>query len=779
MKHKEHIILQLAIRRGFVDPEILKVLHGDRTPTGGYAGEDFPPASQLEMLMQEGILSREIVEQLAREAENWPAERDTMPSRPRTLVSETPSQKNLSIGHFEIIKFLGAGGMGRVYQVFDPTRQQVLALKVLKADDPLLRKRFLREAKAQAQVEHPNICRIYETGTTDGQAYIAMQFIEGITLDQAKGLLCVREKVEIVQQAALAIHAAHLVNLIHRDIKPNNIILEPLLDGGWKPYIMDFGLAREQDADGITRSGDIMGTPQYMSPEQARGETRTLNSRTDIYSLGATLYELLTGQAPFIGENPVAVVMNLLNGDPQPVRELNPGISPHLEAVVMKCLAKEPEQRYESAMSLAADLDKFLEGAPVEAECPPRRSRRKRSAGLRWVAVALLFIAAALILTVGLLNMPSTDEPPEEPPATPPVEEQVSVAELVEAAELSLEAGRLLPPERNNAYELVMQVRQVDRQNNKAARILHHVRLASLSRIDGQIRQEHWETADEQLLNHERCFPNDPAVETRRQEIEALGQAEPLISGAELFRSEEGSQPEQSAELLKAGTVEFRKGNYAKAVDHFQAALELDPQLVDAYFYLGVCYRVMERPEAARDNLTMVLQMDSRYTMAYLHLGLLLAEAGQYSAASQYLRKVAELGGAPEFTVSRLQLVLEELDIRQRFAELTNRPVPARHERFLGGPTGVLVLTNETLQFRTKEADQSFSFPLRKLEEVEFKENQEMVFRYESRKYTIEIGLTDFFNRMRILLPDYLSAHKEGLLESLPRFPGIQPVTIS
>jgi|GEM_PF-5598823 len=780
MKPKEHIILQLAIQRGFLDPEVLRVLQGERTPERGRTENNRVVDSQLEMLIQEGILTRKIVDQLTREAENWPAQKDTMPSHPGADRAHTPSRSGLRIGHFEIIKFLGAGGMGRVYQVLDPVRGQVLALKVLKEDDALLRQRFLREAKAQAQVEHPNICRIHETGTADGQAYIAMEYIEGITLDQAKGLLNVTEKVDIIRQAALAIDAAHQVNLIHRDIKPNNIMLAPLLSGGWKPYIMDFGLAREQEAAGITRSGDIMGTPQYMSPEQARGETRTLDSRTDIYSLGATLYELLTGQAPVGGENPVAVVMNLLNGDPPDVRKLNPGISSQLEAVVMKCLARNPAHRYESARALAADLDKYLEGTPVDAETPPRATVRrgdKRTSVLRWAALSLLFLAAVLILAIGIVTHRPGDQPAAPLPAEPAATEPVAIDSLLAAAEAALNDGRLLPPEPNNAYALARRVREQDKGNEQAAGILQRARRASLARIDQRIRSEEWTEAAELLAVHERSFAEDPAVSPRRQEIQARGQAQPAPPGGDPAEPAPESVGEQALERVQRGMAEFRKGNYAKAVDQFQAALEQDPRLVDAYFYLGVCYRVMERPEAAREMLTMVLQMDSRYTMAYLHLGLLFAGDRQYTSAARYLEKVAELGGAPEFTVSRIENLLDELEVRAEFLPYTDRPMSARHERFLGGPTGRLFLTEDTLHFRADENGQSFSFPLRSLEDVTFQPERELVFRYQSRKYTLAMESAAEYAGLRRILPAYLAVHRDSLLEALPRFPGIRTLT--
>src|SRR4030042_1569391 len=197
---------------------------------------------------------------------------------------------------YEFIEFIGEGGMGSVYKARDPRLNRIVALKFLRGDDSRLVHRFMQEAIAQARVEHENVCKIFEVGDVRGNLYIAMQFIDGIPLKKACSLLTLAKKVQVMIQVAEGMQAAHRSGLIHRDIKPDNIMLEQTPEEKWHPYIMDFGLAREQSTPGITVSGMIMGTPAYMSPEQARGEVRTLDSRTDIFSYGATMYELLCGQ---------------------------------------------------------------------------------------------------------------------------------------------------------------------------------------------------------------------------------------------------------------------------------------------------------------------------------------------------------------------------------------------------------------------------------------------------------------------------------------------------
>lgn len=300
---------------------------------------------------------------------------------------------------YHCLGFLGQGGMGRVFLAHDPRLRRKVALKFVRNDHPELTRRFLAEARAQAKVNHERVCKVYEVGQVEQKFFIAMQYVEGQPLGALGRELTVEQKALVLRDAALGVHEAHRVGLIHRDIKPSNIMVERGEDGVPRPYVMDFGLARDWQ-EGVTVTGTVLGTPHYMAPEQARGEVARLDRRADVYSLGATLYALLTGQPPIQGSNGLEVINNLANVEPRPPRALDRNIPSDLEAIALKCLEKEPSARYDSARALAEDLDRFLSGEPVLARTGPgyrvRKWLRKHRLMVTAATAALLAIAVAV-----------------------------------------------------------------------------------------------------------------------------------------------------------------------------------------------------------------------------------------------------------------------------------------------------------------------------------------------------------------------------------------------
>ncbi len=297
---------------------------------------------------------------------------------------------------------IGRGGMGEVVRAWDPTLNRNVALKFLRSDDPELEERMLREARAQARVSHPNICPVYEVGRHEGRVYIAMQLIEGRPLDEAVRDLGVEQRVSLVRTVAEAVHAAHAAGLVHRDLKPANILVERTEDGELNPWIVDFGIAREREVEGATVTGQVLGTPGYLSPEQARGEVSTIDRRSDVFSLGVVLYELLAGSRPHAGDSDVEVLVSLLESEPVPLRKTAPHVPRDLETIVMTCLESDRERRYGSARALADDLGRYLAGEPIEAR--PVGVVRRIVVRVRRnpVAAGLLGVAALAIIVLAL-----------------------------------------------------------------------------------------------------------------------------------------------------------------------------------------------------------------------------------------------------------------------------------------------------------------------------------------------------------------------------------------
>ncbi|MGV8040447.1 MAG: serine/threonine-protein kinase [Thermoanaerobaculaceae bacterium] len=297
---------------------------------------------------------------------------------------------------------IGSGGMGTVVRSYDPVLERHVALKLLRRDEPELAERMLREARAQAAVDHPNVAKVYEVGyLEDGRPFIAMQLIEGRPLDEVAPGLTVDQKIGLVVTVAEAVQAAHATGLVHRDLKPSNILVEESGEWGLVPFVVDFGIAREEAAPGLTVSGQVLGTPGYMAPEQASGAVHTLDRRADIFSLGVILYELVGGCQPFGGDSAVEKLVSLLNDDPAPLRTRVPSVPADLEAVIFKCLEKRPEHRYVSARALAEDLRRYLAGEPVLARRVTRLGILWRRARRHPVVAATVAIAALAVAVAG------------------------------------------------------------------------------------------------------------------------------------------------------------------------------------------------------------------------------------------------------------------------------------------------------------------------------------------------------------------------------------------
>jgi serine/threonine-protein kinase len=330
-----------------------------------------------------------------------------------TQTSATPlhaaALDRLQIPGYEVLEVLGRGGMAVVYKARQQSLRRVVALKVVLAGahaSPEEVARFQVEAESVAELHHPHIVQIYEVGRQDGCPYCCLEFIDGGNLaDKLRGApLPAEQAARLVEKLARAMQAAHQHGIIHRDLKPGNV----LLTAEGEPKITDFGLAKRMDSElAQTKTGAVLGTPAYMAPEQAEGKGAAVGPATDIYGLGAILYELLTGRPPFQAETPLDTVLRVLSEEPVRPSRLRPGLPRDLETICLKCLEKNPRRRYASAEALGDDLRCYLRGEAIAARPPgllgrfDRWARRRPALAATWLALTVFYLNHLLLVNLG------------------------------------------------------------------------------------------------------------------------------------------------------------------------------------------------------------------------------------------------------------------------------------------------------------------------------------------------------------------------------------------
>jgi len=339
--------------------------------------------------------------------------------------SEEPSRIQMQFGDYDLLEEIGRGGQGVVYRARQKSLNRTVALKVIGlgqwSSTPHLR-RFRHEAEAAASLEHPQIVPIYEIGERDGSCYFSMKFIEGGQLDAVlrREPMSIRRGAELLVKVARTVQFAHERGILHRDIKPGNI----LLDRHGEPHLTDFGLARliEQEST-VTNSFDVLGTPSYMAPEQAAGRTKELTAAADVYALGAVFYQMLTSQPPFAGGTTYETIRLVLETEPRSPRLWNPKVDVDLATICLKCLEKDPQRRYSSALALAEDLERWLRHEPIRARRSGIFTRSRKWIRRNPVAAVLVPSLAALAGVVGVMVWNSeSNRPPSAGIAVLPFE---------------------------------------------------------------------------------------------------------------------------------------------------------------------------------------------------------------------------------------------------------------------------------------------------------------------------------------------------------------------
>jgi tetratricopeptide (TPR) repeat protein/predicted Ser/Thr protein kinase len=542
---------------------------------------------------------------------------DSLPRAPTPREVQALPQSE----RYEIQAVVGSGGMGKVYKAFDRKLKRLVALKFLRGADPGLEKRFLQEAQAQARVDHPNVCKVYEVGRIGDEPYIAMQYIEGRTLREAARDLGLRQKLVVLRDVSLAVHAAHRLGLVHRDIKPANIIIEERPEGA-RPFVTDFGLARDLESPGDTVQGALLGTPQYMAPEQANGELHKLDARTDVYGLGATLYEALTLRPPFDGATQLQTLYRMLHEEPAPPRSLVPDLPQDVESVALKCLEKDPDRRYPGADALAEELQRLVDGDPVHARpvTGVRRLARKlrRNARVLYVALSLAAVPLALLAWT-LLHRP--------PPLV------VAVADFDnQTGDEGLDglSGMLITSlEQSQRLSVLTRSRMLD--------VLRQLGHGEAARIDESLGREVAQKAAAQALllatihRFDQLYVIDLKILDPRsnQYVAALEEkgsgkesVPPLIdklsAAARLALKDKAPDPRAPVEDLTTSNLEayqhYFRGQeavdhlqFARAVDQFRSALDIDQRFALAWYGLAYAYMWEHDGPRAREAIDRAL----------------------------------------------------------------------------------------------------------------------------------------------------------------------------
>jgi serine/threonine protein kinase len=563
-------------------------------------------------------------------------------------VAKDPARQ-FAGGKYLLVQEVGHGGMGVVWKAWQTDLKRYVAVKVLIGTmwTDVELKRFYREAQLAASLSHPNIASIYELGAHEGKHYMVMEFVEGDSVarlmvpvankqgtQRAIKLLPARKAIEVIRDAALAVDYAHTKKIIHRDLKPHNIMVQKA-DG--RVFVMDFGLAKPiRKEDSITLSDAIVGTPQYMSPEQARGDT--VDRRTDVFSLGAVLYHVLTNRPPFDGHSPGEIMMSVLADDPAPMRKLNPRIHADVETICLKALDKDRDRRYATAKELADDLGRYLEGEPISAR--PLSTHEKAWKEIRrkplHLAVAMAAVAAVALTSI-LLGVQY-------------LQKQAKIEDFAREAHDAYAAGRYdqaktwwdkvltLNPEDPVALE---EWRRADEKAEDPVRLLREQRelqrrliKANHQEAEMFVKAGKYQRALGVTLQILALDPNDPEAQKRKQYCETQLAEEELKIESSLAEKDQKllEQREKENELRRqrlARINAFPEYHRARQLVEDAARMRLQDEAGTGFTIADV----QEKYQEAKRALTAALEKDRTYAEALYFRGQVRHRLGEFDFA--------------------------------------------------------------------------------------------------------------------------------------------------
>ena len=571
----------------------------------------------------------------------------TLPSQEVSVTKtlETPTRR-LALGsifaeRYEILEELGKGGMGEVYKVRDKTLDEEMALKVLKpeiAADKDIIERFKNELKFARKIAHRHVCKMFDLSEEEETPYITMEYVKGEDLKsfiRKKEKLKEEEVIVIAKQVCEGLAEAHRLGVVHRDLKPQNIMIDK--DGDTK--VMDFGIARSVEAPGVTQSGVMIGTPDYMSPEQAEGEEA--DQRSDIYALGVILYEMVTGSVPFKGDTAFSVALKHKSKLPSDPRKLNPDISDDLSRLILICMEKERERRYQTAEALLADLRNIEDGLPLGTEIRPRRETllativRKK---LLIPAVVVALVIMAFIIWQLLPQKAPTPIPSDRPSLAVVYFENntgddsldhwrkmlpdMLITDLSQSKHLRVLSGERI-------YEILRELNQVEARTYgldvlqkiaEKGRVDHlllgkYAKLGETFRIDIQLL----EASTGEILASERADASGenevfPKVDELTPKIKAnLNLTEEQIATDidENIGKITTSSPEAYRYFVKGLKNNF-EGDNRKAIEFYKKAVAVDSEFARAYVEMGISHRVLGMVSEGRKYIQRALELSDR-----------------------------------------------------------------------------------------------------------------------------------------------------------------------
>lgn len=536
---------------------------------------------------------------------------------------QTQAQKSSGkmLGPYEIIEKIGEGGMGKVFKAYHPELGKPVAIKVMHDSDKVSekeKKRFLAEAQNTAQLRHPNIVMVYNAGHDEGKDYIVMDFIAGETLSHVlkRRELSAKKALELMKEIALAIDYAHQQNIIHRDLKPENVMIETATG---RPIIMDFGLAKNvKRSKGLTKSGEVFGTPQYMAPEQAYGNVREISPRTDVYALGAMLYEMLTGMPAVKGDTPVNIMLNIINDEVIPLRRRNPKIHADVETICLKALEKEPKHRYPSAAAFAEDIGRYLNGESISARPSGfwhrtwKRVRRNKPIAAIFILSLLFMCASGWVWMKGKQEQATAQEKTLSTVAAARKDARKYLylgweyqnKNMPEKALAAFTQAIMLDPACAEAYNNRGAIRRTQGDTEgaladfgKAIEFNPHFAESYVNRGDTWQKNGNWSKAMADFSKAIECNPHLLEIYTIR------------------------------------GTLRHNQQDTAGAVADFTKAIEINPQSAKAYNGLGICLLAQKDTAGALANLNKAIEIDPRYTQAYTNRGVVRHKQGDIDGA--------------------------------------------------------------------------------------------------------------------------------------------------